>query len=249
VTQADIDNLETKLLASYKYRLSQYKEEIATLQVQLAPEKAYSSDRGKLELQDASLLEENRSLAQANYMLLAKVVEEKRRIRKQVLALASSQVRASSSTFVSNLEDCTKQHMSQGVNRKYLVEIFADAVREEAYGGLCGDYLSSSYCVEIQATTPYWNAVEVARVMDLGSGQLNISGLELLQKGIEGDENGRIKYGGGWLTTKKFYLQLANTKVHAAAQLVIPFQEVPTPDLDVFSFDYSKMLVFLLEMF
>jgi hypothetical protein len=81
VTQADIDNLETKLLASYEYRLLQYKEEIATLQVQLASEKAYSSDRGKLELQDASLLEENRALAQANYMLLAEAVEEKRRIR------------------------------------------------------------------------------------------------------------------------------------------------------------------------
>jgi hypothetical protein len=56
VTQADINNLETKLLASYEYRLSQYKEEIATLQVQLATEKAYSSDRGELELQNASLL-------------------------------------------------------------------------------------------------------------------------------------------------------------------------------------------------
>jgi hypothetical protein len=90
VTQAHINNLETSLLASYEYRLSQYKEEIATLQVQLASEKAYSSDRGKLELQNASLLEENHYLAQANYTLLAEVVEEKRRIRKQVLALAST---------------------------------------------------------------------------------------------------------------------------------------------------------------
>jgi hypothetical protein len=82
VTQADIDNLETKLLASYEYRLSQYKEEIATLQVKLASEKAYSSDRGKLELQNASLLKENRSLAQTNCTLLAEDVEEKRQIRK-----------------------------------------------------------------------------------------------------------------------------------------------------------------------
>jgi hypothetical protein len=132
---------------------------------------------------------------------------------------------------VSNLEDCTKQQMSGGVNRKYLAEKLANVVREEAYNGLCGDYLSSSYCVEMQA------AMEVARVMDLGSGQLNISGVELLGTGIEGDKNGRVKYGVGWLTTK-YYLQQANTKVqHAAAQLVIPFQEV------------SKMLVFLLEMF
>jgi hypothetical protein len=36
VTQADIKNLETKLLVWYAYRLPQYKEEIVTLQVQLA---------------------------------------------------------------------------------------------------------------------------------------------------------------------------------------------------------------------
>jgi hypothetical protein len=75
VTQADIKNLETKLLALYEYRLSQYKEEIMTLQVQLASE-AYSSDRGHLELQNASLKEENCSIAQENSTLLAKVVEQ-----------------------------------------------------------------------------------------------------------------------------------------------------------------------------
>ena len=180
-TQALLDNLETKLLASYEHRLSHYKEEIATLQVQLASEKAFSSDRGQLEPQNASLLKENASLSQENTTLLAEVMEERRRIRKQVVALAASQARASSSTFLSNLEDCTKQQMSRGVNRKYLAEKLADVVREEAYGGLCGDYLASAYCLEIQATNPYRNAMEVARVMDLGSGQLNINGLELLR--------------------------------------------------------------------
>jgi hypothetical protein len=96
--------------------------------------------------------------------------------------------------LVSKLEDCTKQQMTQGVNQKYLVEKLANVIREEACGGLvCGDYLSSSYCVEIQATNRYRNVMEVAKVMDLGSGQLNISGLELLGKGIEGDKNGRVK--------------------------------------------------------
>jgi hypothetical protein len=111
VTQAVLDNLETKLLPSYEYWLLQYKEEIATLQVQLASEKAFSSDRGEVELQIDSLLEDNHSLAQANYMLLA-----------------SSQACASSSTSVSNLEDCMKQQMSRGANRKYLAEKLANAV-------------------------------------------------------------------------------------------------------------------------
>jgi hypothetical protein len=66
---------------------------------------------------------------------------------------------------------------------------------EKVHGGLCSNYLSSSYCVEIQATNPYCNAMEVAIVMDLGSRQLNISGFELFQKVIEGNTNGRVKYG------------------------------------------------------
>ena len=255
VMQAEIDQLEAKLRLSYDARLSQYLEEIASLQVQLASEKAFSSDRGQLALRNASLLEENASLLednlslrQENSTLLAEVLEEKQRIRKQVLELATSRARSTSLTFASKLEDCTKQEMSRGVNRKYLAEKLADVVREKAYGGLCGDYLSRCYCLEIQASNPYRNAMEVARVMDLGSGQLNLSGFELLRKGIEGDVNGRVKYGGGWLTTK-YYLQQANSKVHAAAQLVIPFQEIPTTDLDGFTFDFSKILIFLLEMF
>jgi hypothetical protein len=55
-------------------------------------------------------------------------------------------------------------------------------------------------------------------------------------------------YGGGWITTK-YYLKKVQTKgVHAAAQYVIPFQEILTTDLDGFAFNYSKILMFLLEM-
>jgi hypothetical protein len=81
-TQADIRNLETELLTSHEYWLLQYQEEIATLQIQLASEKVYSSDRGHLELRNASLQEENRSLSQENSTLLAEVIEEKQQIRK-----------------------------------------------------------------------------------------------------------------------------------------------------------------------
>jgi hypothetical protein len=48
---------------------------------------------------------------------------------------------------------------------------------EKAYDGLCGKHLLRSYCLEIQANNLYRNAMEVARVMDLGSGQLNLRGL------------------------------------------------------------------------
>jgi hypothetical protein len=138
--------------------------------------------------------------------------------------------------------------MTRDVNQKYLAEKLADVVLEKSHGRLCGKYFSRTYCLELQATNLYCNAMEVVRVMDLGSGQLNLSGFELLRKGIEGNVKGRVKYGGGWLTTK-YYLQQSNSQVHAAAQLVIPFQEIPTTNFDGFAFNYSKILIFLLEMF
>jgi hypothetical protein len=48
-----------------------------TLQVQLASEKGFSSDRSHLALQNASLQEENLSLCQENSTLLAEVLQEK----------------------------------------------------------------------------------------------------------------------------------------------------------------------------
>jgi hypothetical protein len=58
-----------------------------------------------------------------------------------------------------------------------------------------------------------------------------------------------LSMGGGWITTK-YYLRKAQIKVHAAALRAIPFQEIPTTDLDgSFTFNYSKILMFLLEMF
>jgi hypothetical protein len=148
VMQAEINQLEAKLCLSYDARLSQYLEEIASLQVQLASEKTFSSDRGQLALrnaslfeENASLLEENLSLRQENSTLLAEVLEEKQQIRKQVLELATSRARSTSLTSASKLEDYTKQEMCRGLNRKYLAEKLADVVREKAYGGLCGNYL------------------------------------------------------------------------------------------------------------
>jgi hypothetical protein len=66
------------LRASYENQLLQYQEEITALQVQLASENENSCDRGHyLDLQNASLKKENRSLALENSFILAKVIEEK----------------------------------------------------------------------------------------------------------------------------------------------------------------------------
>jgi hypothetical protein len=65
----------------------QYQEEIAALQVQLASEKGCSSNRGHLELQNASLKKENTYLAQENSTLFVKVILEKQQIQNKCRGL------------------------------------------------------------------------------------------------------------------------------------------------------------------
>jgi hypothetical protein len=79
--------------------------------------------------------------------------------------------------------------MFTGVNRKYFAEKRADAIHGQADGGLWGNHLRNRYCQDIQASNPYYHdAMDICRVMDLGSGQLNISGIKMLRKGIEGND-------------------------------------------------------------
>jgi hypothetical protein len=96
--------------------MSQYHEEIATLQVQLAGAKANSHDTRHLDLQNTSLEKENSSLLEENYRILAKVIKEKQQLQKEVLALDAKQVHSSCCTFVSKLEDCKKEEITPGVN-------------------------------------------------------------------------------------------------------------------------------------
>lgn len=71
---------------------------------------------------------------------------------------------------------------------------------------------------------------------------------------FKGDENGKVKHGGGWLTTK-YYIQVVQKKVHTFVQQDIAFQEILTPDLDGMAFkignadNFWKILIFILKMF
>jgi hypothetical protein len=177
--------------------------------LEIAEEKA-SKEKCQLQLQCSTaiqekhqLLQEKRQLEFNNRSLLSdkerlvgekeQILEEKQRLDQKIEALSLDQIRSCSRTYVKKLEDCTKNQMSTGVNRKYLAEKLADVVRVQAYGGLCGNHLHNPYCQEIQASNPYRDAMDICRVMDLGSGQLNISGIEMLRKGIEGNEHGKVK--------------------------------------------------------
>jgi hypothetical protein len=70
------------------------------------------------------------------------------------------------------------------------------------------------YCQVIKKSTPYQDAMEVCGVLDMGSGWLNISsGIDMLQKGIEGDKNRKVEwYGGGWITSK-YHIQQVQEEV------------------------------------
>lgn len=59
--------------------------------------------------------------------------------------------------------------------------------------------------------------------------------LNCYKRVFEGNTDGKVKYGGGWITTK-YYLQQAQINGHAADQQIIPFQEILTTDLDAFAF-------------
>jgi hypothetical protein len=250
VAEKEAYMLENGRLLSENLRL---REEITGLNLANSTVVVMEAEKEAYMLENARIMEENTGLKLANSTVLQEVMEEKTRIRKQVVAVDSKLVRASARTYAESLEAMTKEHMRKGVNRRYQAELLASTV-QKCYGGLCRKVLLDSFHYDIKKTNPYRNAMEVCRVLDMGSGQLNISGIDMLRKGIEGDENGKIEYGGGWMTSK-YYLQQAQEKVHNVAAVEIPFQQIPTPDLDGVAFkngdgdDYSKLLLFILEIF
>ena len=228
-THEVIKKLEAKLLAKYKNDLAEHLREKAKVLATYALSKtkmeaklALAEERRNLAegrtqntlRENAALKSENLSLVKKNAMVqadnttvLREVLEEKQRIRKEVLALDAKMAHSGSLSYVQSLEDCTKNHCAKGTHRKYQAEKLATTA-QAAYGGLCGTLLQGLCEDEIKKTNPYRDAMEVCRVLDMGSGQLNISGIDMLRKGIEGDERWKVEYGGGWLTSK-YYLQQA----------------------------------------
>jgi hypothetical protein len=273
-----MEQLEMKLKAKYEYDLSEYKIEnakltaiaktgVETVKEALLNEKLMAiakTDTEKVKEALEEEFEEKCRQFEAEKGVLEVALEEKKQenvslslenqeLDEKLQSAVAEKIRASSRTYVQQLEDCTRRNMQVGLNRKWAAERLADVIRKDAYGGLCGNHLEKTIHDEIQKANPYKDGMEVCRVLDMGSGQLNLSGLEMLRKGIEGDENGKVKYGGGWLSSK-YFLQKAQKKVNEAAKLEIPFIEIPTPDLDGIVFkegidDFSKLLMFLLEMF
>ena len=109
-------------------------------------------------------------------------------------------------------------------------EIVADAALHHLYDGQCKFLLKESLKTEIMKDNPYRQAEEIAKVMDLSPGQLNLSGYTELRYGLEEkNEKGKIPRGGGWLC-RPHYLKEAQKAIQAAAKVEVPYQMLPEID-------------------
>jgi hypothetical protein len=119
---------------------------------------------------------------------------------------------------------------------------------DEVYFGECSTYLLDKAKGFIQRENPYRRAIEIAKVIDLSGSVLNLSGYDTLRRGIEADENGKIKRMGGWLTST-YMVKKAMKKVEEHAKGVIPFDVVDVDGIDGFKFDYEALLLYLIKLF
>jgi hypothetical protein len=120
--------------------------------------------------------------------------------------------------------------------------VVADAVWT-LFDGQCKDYLTDWSTEIIRQKNPYRQGEEIAKVMDLSAGQLNISGYKELRKGLEKkNKQGLIPRAKGWLCSQ-YYVQEAMYSIEKVAKREIPYQMLP--GIDGFQFDYEKALLYL----
>jgi hypothetical protein len=148
----------------------------------------------------------------------------------------------------STIEELVTRTANKGSWLRTKVRRLSETVWNEIYGGECGTYLLDKARRLVNAENPYTCAEEIAKVMDLNAGVLNISAYELLREGVEGDEDGKIHYGGGILASK-YYVKKAMREIEDAAAEVLPYSLVNYEGIDGIVFEYDKMLDYILKMF
>jgi hypothetical protein len=136
------------------------------------------------------------------------------------------------------------ERVHKGKTQVKRAEVAADAVWN-LYGGQCRPKLLD-YCEEnLRQQNPYRRAQEIAKVMDLSPGQLNLSGYKALREGLEDKNNkGKIPRGKGWLCSD-YYVKQAMQSIENQAKNVVPYQMLY--GVDGFQFDYEKALVYLTD--
>jgi hypothetical protein len=113
------------------------------------------------------------------------------------------------------------------------------------YGGQCRPQLRDWTEEDIREQNPYRQAQEVAKVMDLSPGQLNLSGYKALREGLElRNDKGKIPKGRGWLCSD-WYVKEAMYAIEREAEKIIPYKMLE--GVDGFQLDYEKALVYLTD--
>jgi hypothetical protein len=148
----------------------------------------------------------------------------------------------------STIEELVTRTATKGSWLRTKVRRLSETVWNEIFNGECGTYLLDKARRLVNAENPYSCAEEIAKVMDLNAGVLNISAYELLREGVEGDEEGKIDYGGGILASK-YYVKKAMREIEDAAAEVLPYSFVNYEGIDGIVFEYDKMLDYIIKMF
>ena len=94
--------------------------------------------------------------------------------------------------------------------------------------------LKSSTTKLIRRENPYRKAEEIAKVMDLSPGTLNITGFAKLRKGLEiKNKNGKIPNGKGWLCGE-WFVKHAMYAIEQGTNKVIPYSMLPPNEINGF---------------
>ncbi len=64
----------------------------------------------------------------------------------------------------------------------------------------------------IKSDNPYCHAIQIAKIIDLSGSLLKLSRYNSLRKGLEGDDEGKVKRNGGWLASKFQVLKFINVR-------------------------------------
>jgi hypothetical protein len=135
-------------------------------------------------------------------------------------------------------------HPRRRVQKKATVA--AEAVWK-LYDGRCQSKLKDWSAEAIREENPYRKAEEIAKVMDLSAGQLNLSGYSELRKGLEiRNKRGKIPKGKGWLCPE-YYVKCAQYAIEREARKAIPYEMLPLADIDGFQFNYEKAMCYLTD--
>jgi hypothetical protein len=152
----------------------------------------------------------------------------------------------SSASIATVLEEACKA-IDPNKRSKSRTNVVSEAVWN-IFNGACQEQFIEWSREKIRLSNPYCQPQEIAKVMDMDPGALNLTGYNSLRQGMEEKgQNGKIKRGGGILCPEKA-IRDAMYAIEDAASEVIPFKMLDG-DVDGWEADYGKWLIYVLDLY